>query len=92
MDKLRIGGNWSVIKVKLQQLYRSLTDDDLLYEEGKELELVLRLQRVLRRKRADIVSIINYIADSSVSSGGNEFDTPAGSFDYVSIQRLDENP
>ena len=36
MDKLSIKGNWNEISGKLKQKYANLTDDDLLYKEGKE--------------------------------------------------------
>ncbi|SEF55454.1 CsbD family protein [Algoriphagus boritolerans] len=45
--KLQIKGSWNEIKGKLKQKYADLTDDDLLYEEGKEDELLGRLQRKL---------------------------------------------
>ncbi|RQO29664.1 CsbD family protein [Taibaiella sp. KBW10] len=42
-DKLK--GNWNVIKGNLKQQWADLTDDDLLYEEGKEDELIGKLQK-----------------------------------------------
>jgi uncharacterized protein YjbJ (UPF0337 family) len=45
MDKLSIKGNWKEISGKLKQKYANLTDDDLLYKEGKEEELMGRLQK-----------------------------------------------
>lgn len=42
---LKIKGNWNEIKGKIKQKYASLTDDDLLYEEGKEDELYGRIQK-----------------------------------------------
>lgn len=42
-DKLR--GNWNQIKGNIKQKYADLTDDDLLYVEGKEDELIGRLQK-----------------------------------------------
>jgi uncharacterized protein YjbJ (UPF0337 family) len=45
MDNLIVKGNWNVLKGKLKQSYANLTDDDLIYEEGKEDELFGRLQR-----------------------------------------------
>ncbi|MNS03932.1 hypothetical protein D3C72_352780 [compost metagenome] len=42
-DKLK--GNWNIVKGNLKQQWANLTDDDLLYEEGKEDELVGRLQQ-----------------------------------------------
>lgn len=45
MTKLEITGNWNEIKGKLKQRYADLTDDDLLFTEGKEEELLGRLQK-----------------------------------------------
>lgn len=42
-DKLK--GNWNQIKGKLKQQWGDLTDDDLQYAEGKEDELLGRLQK-----------------------------------------------
>jgi uncharacterized protein YjbJ (UPF0337 family) len=40
----KIKGNWNQIKGKLKQEYGDLSDDDLQYTEGKEDELLGRLQ------------------------------------------------
>lgn len=57
--KLKISGSWKEIKGKLKQKYASLTDDDLLYEEGQEEELLGRLQRKLGGTIDDIKDEIN---------------------------------
>jgi uncharacterized protein YjbJ (UPF0337 family) len=44
MEKLQIKGNWNQIKGNLKQKYSQLTDDDLTYAEGKEEELLGKLQ------------------------------------------------
>ena len=41
----KIKGNWNQIKGKLKQQWGDLTDDDLAYAEGKEDELLGRLQK-----------------------------------------------
>jgi len=41
----KIKGNWKIIKGSLKQKWADLTDDDLLYEEGKEEELIGRVQK-----------------------------------------------
>ncbi|PWH85938.1 CsbD family protein [Brumimicrobium oceani] len=41
----KIKGNWNELKGKVKQKYGDLTDDDLKYEEGKEDELLGRLQK-----------------------------------------------
>jgi len=45
MDNLVLKGQWNVLKGKLKQSYASLTDDDLRFEEGKEDELLGRIQK-----------------------------------------------
>ena len=44
MTTLQIKGNWNEIKGKIKQKFAQLTDDDLLFEEGKDDELLGRLQ------------------------------------------------
>jgi len=45
MTKLKIRGDWNQVKGKLKQQYANLTDNDLIFEEGKEDELLGRLQK-----------------------------------------------
>jgi uncharacterized protein YjbJ (UPF0337 family) len=45
MTKLEVQGRWNEVKGKLKQKYGQLTDDDLLFEEGKEEELLGRIQK-----------------------------------------------
>lgn len=45
MTKLEIKGQWNEVKGKLKQKWAQLTDDDLLFEEGKEEELFGRIQQ-----------------------------------------------
>lgn len=58
MDRLEIKGNWNELKGKAKQQYGDLTDDDLTYEEGKEDELVGRLQQKLGKTRDEVVDWI----------------------------------
>jgi uncharacterized protein YjbJ (UPF0337 family) len=44
MNKLEMKGNWNVAKGRLKQKWADLTDDDLQYVEGKEEELLGRIQ------------------------------------------------
>ncbi|MDZ4181962.1 MAG: CsbD family protein [Candidatus Cloacimonadaceae bacterium] len=59
MDKLIIKGNWNEIAGKLKQKYADLTDDDLLYAEGKEEELLGKLQKKLGQTRESIKDLIS---------------------------------
>ena len=45
MNELHIKGDWNIAKGKLKQKYGQLTDNDLRFEEGREDELVGRLQK-----------------------------------------------
>lgn len=55
-----IRGNWNQFKGKLKEKYAELTDDDLLYEEGQEDQLMGKLQTRLGKTKAEIE---NEIAD-----------------------------
>ena len=54
MTKLEIKGSWNEVKGKLKQKYAQLTGDDLLLVEGKDEELVGRLQKSLGRTKEEI--------------------------------------
>ncbi len=57
-NKLKVKGTWNEAKGKLKQQYADLTDDDLLYAEGKEDELLGRLQIKLGKSRQEIERIL----------------------------------
>jgi uncharacterized protein YjbJ (UPF0337 family) len=56
--KLKIKGNWDEVKGKLQQKYSDLTDDDLMFIEGKENELLGRLEKKLGQTKDEIRNVI----------------------------------
>ena len=55
MDKLELKGKWNEIKGKVKQSHADLTDDDLKYEEGKDDELLGRLQQKTGRAKDDLI-------------------------------------
>lgn len=57
MYKLDIINRWNFIKGILKQRY-GLTEDELMWSQGKEGELIGRLQRKLGKSRSDIMRII----------------------------------
>ncbi|HVX00479.1 MAG TPA: CsbD family protein [Candidatus Babeliaceae bacterium] len=61
MEKLSIKGTWNVLKGKLKQSYADLTDDDLVYEEGKEDELLGRLQQKIGKSKEEIRRMIEQL-------------------------------
>ena len=54
MTNLKMKGSWNEVKGKLKQKYADLTDDDLMYAEGKEEELFGRLQKRLGKSKEEI--------------------------------------
>ncbi len=52
-----IKGNWNEFKGKLKQKFAELTDDDLLYEEGKEDELWGKIQQKTGKTEKEIKSL-----------------------------------
>ena len=56
--KLQMKGSWNEIKGKLKQKYGQLTDDDLTFAEGKDDELLGRLQKRLGRTKDELRSEI----------------------------------
>lgn len=56
---LQIKGNWNELKGKAKQQWANLTDDDLLYEEGKEDELYGRIQKKTGKTKEEVKSWID---------------------------------
>ena len=54
-----LSGNWKEIKAKLKLKFGMLTDRDLLFAEGKQDEMLGRLQTKLGRTKAEIHKIIS---------------------------------
>ncbi len=65
MTKLEIKGDWNIIKGKLKQKWAKLTDDDLQYIEGKQEELLGRIQKSTGETREAVEKAIK---DSSAGS------------------------
>jgi uncharacterized protein YjbJ (UPF0337 family) len=59
MDKLRFKGSWNEVKGKIKQRWGDLNDDDLTYQEGKEDELIGRIQRRTGESREEVIRYIN---------------------------------
>lgn len=59
MDKLTVKGNWNETAGKLKQKFAHLTDDDLLLQEGKEEELLGKLQKKLGKTKEEIHDLVD---------------------------------
>lgn len=56
--KLKLKGDWNETKGKIKQAYGDLNDDDLAYEEGKDDELVGRLQKKIGKTKDEVIKWI----------------------------------
>jgi len=54
MTKLQFRGSWNEVKGKLKQKYARLTDDDLTFAEGKDDELLGRLEKQLGKTKEEL--------------------------------------
>lgn len=53
--KLKLNGTWNELKGKAKKEYADLTDDDLMYEEGKDDELIGRLQKKVGKTKEEVI-------------------------------------
>ena len=58
MNKLEIKGDWNITKGKLKQKWAKLTDDDLQFVEGKQEELLGRIQKRTGETREVIEKVL----------------------------------
>ena len=64
MNKLEIKGDWNITKGKLKQKWAKLTDDDLQFAEGKQDELVGRIQKRTGETREAIEKAVQEASSS----------------------------
>jgi len=58
MNTTEAKGNWNELKGKLKQQYGQLTDNDLMFKEGKKDEMMGRLQIKLGKTKEELNRII----------------------------------
>ena len=58
MNTIEVKGNWNEQKGKLKQKFAILTDNDLLFEKGKEEEMLGKLQVKLGKTKDELRKII----------------------------------
>lgn len=59
MNITELKGKWDEQKGKLKQKYATLTDNDLMFEEGKEEEMMGKLQIKLGKTKEELHKIIS---------------------------------
>lgn len=52
--KLKLNGTWNDTKGKIKKQYAQLTDDDLMYEEGDDDQLLGQLQKKLGKTKQEV--------------------------------------
>ncbi len=58
MNTTELNGNWDEQKGKLKQKFAALTDNDLLFAEGKKEEMLGRIQVKLGKTKEELFKII----------------------------------
>jgi len=59
MNTTELKGDWEQQKGKLKQKFATLTDNDLLFAEGKKEEMLGRLQTKLGKSKEELHRIIS---------------------------------
>jgi uncharacterized protein YjbJ (UPF0337 family) len=67
MNTLEIKGDWNIIKGSLKQKWASLTDDDLQYLDGKQDELLGRIQKRTGESREAVEKAIKDLREELVA-------------------------
>lgn len=62
MKTLKLHKPWHDVKEQLKEINTKLTDDDLVYEEGKEEELLNRLSRIMNMSPGDVKGLIESVS------------------------------
>jgi uncharacterized protein YjbJ (UPF0337 family) len=59
MNSTQLKGNWEEQKGKLKQKFATLTDNDLLFAEGKKEEMMGKLQIKLGKSKEELHKILS---------------------------------
>lgn len=61
MNTTEFKGNWDEQKAKLKQKFAALTDNDLLFAQGKKEEMIARLEIKLGKTKEELFKIIGQL-------------------------------
>jgi uncharacterized protein YjbJ (UPF0337 family) len=59
MNKTELKGNWNVQKGLLKQKFATLTENDLMFAEGKKEEMMGRIQKKLGKTKEELEDILS---------------------------------
>jgi uncharacterized protein YjbJ (UPF0337 family) len=54
MNTLQLKGTWKEVQGKLKQKYAQLTDNDLMFTEGREDEMLGKIQKRIGKSKEEI--------------------------------------
>lgn len=57
-EPFKMSGNWDNQTQLLQDKFAQLTDEDLKFVEGKEEELLRRIESRINKKREEVINIL----------------------------------
>jgi uncharacterized protein YjbJ (UPF0337 family) len=72
MDTLQLKGEWNIIKGSMKQRWAQLTDNDLEYIEGKQDELLGRIQKRTGESREAVEDAIKEYRASVAANSDNK--------------------
>jgi len=59
MNTTQVKGSWNEQKGKLKQKFAILTDNDLMFDEGKKEEMLGKLQKKLGKTKEELFRILS---------------------------------
>ena len=62
METLKLQKPWALVKELLKEINGDLTDEDLIYEKGKEEELFTRLQKKINMDKEELKGWIESVS------------------------------
>jgi uncharacterized protein YjbJ (UPF0337 family) len=65
MTTLELKGDWNIIKGQLKQKWAHLTDDDLRFNDGKQDELMGRIQKRTGETREAVEKVFAALEDAA---------------------------
>ncbi len=65
-EAFKIRGDWKDQAKQLKSKYPQLTDEDLKFEQGKENELLKRVETRLNKNHEEVISIMNKVQPAKV--------------------------
>jgi uncharacterized protein YjbJ (UPF0337 family) len=66
MNSTEVKGNWNEQKGKLKQKFANLTDNDLMFQEGKKEEMMGKLQIKLGKTKEELEKLFKDLTVKNV--------------------------